>query len=396
MIRGKSFPVGLFSSASLIAAAGLCISLPALGTHSSTTTTSSGTSTCKLCTHITWEFEAGDLDVEYVGLTETTPWSGTIKYTNQPGRTIKGKVCTDATQTECATAQFHIPENQPLVCTGYALKSCEKDGRRDSLKTFTQSCGAPTTDQTTNGLADCVGRLEATTSATSAPNQVFTIDIGEGVAIGGAVEAAQKNDCTAVFKNESGAFATKEMGRIVQKHYNSTNCNAAPEDIVDKTQNQRACSSPFEQLPGEHKVGTCYRPDANLNLVAQPAGITMTQNFLPVATGTCLPGTVESGCSVQRDSGVFRQIVTGAELAKLGVNPNQVAVSSFKCGDPITGIAPISVTPTNSDGDALTDYDVRCRTCTTEGVFLCAGGLCYLTGNDGAQPFASACPVTLQ
>jgi hypothetical protein len=385
VIREKALLVRPFSLASLVAAAGLCLSLPALGTHSTTTTTTSGTSLCKLCTHITWTFEAGDLIVEYVGLSENLPWNGTIKYTNPPDRTITGKVCTDANQTECATAQFRIPNSEPMVCTGYALKSCERDGRRDSLKTFSQACGAPTTDQTTNGLADCVGRLEATTAATS-PNQQISIQLGDGVPRGGAVLAAQNNDCNAVFKNETGAFSTKEMGRIVQKHYNSTNCNAAPHDVVDVRQSQRACSSPFEGADG-----TCYRNDA-----AQPAGIIMTQNFLPVAMGTCLPGTVESGCSAQRDSGVFRQIVTGSELAKLGVDPNQVAVSSFKCGDPITGIAPVSVTPTNSDGDALTDYDVRCRTCTTEGIFLCAGGECYLTGTDGAQPFASRCTVTLQ
>jgi len=391
MIRGKSFPVGLFSLASLVAAAGLCVSLPALGTHSTTTTTSSGTSLCKLCTHITWDFEAGDLDVNYVGLTgiPNGSWNGTIKYTNKLDRTIKGKVCTDAQQAAlppeqqlgCATAEFVFTE--PLVCTGYALKSCEKDGRRDSLKTFTQQCGAPTTDQTTGGLADCVGRLEAKTEATS-PNSEITINVGDGVTIGGAFEAAQKNDCTTVFKNESGAFSTKEMGRIVQKHYNSTTCNDPTP--VDVTHNQRACSSPFEGADG-----TCYR-----EAVAQPAGISMTQELLPVATADCLPSTVESGCSAQRDSGKFRQIVTGQELAELGVNPNQVNVSMFKCGDQKTGIAPESVTPTNYDGDAYTDYDVRCRTCTTQGVFLCAGGECYLTGTDGAQQFASRCFVTLQ
>lgn len=374
MFRSVSSEVRLFSIlASLtFAALGLFSSPPAVAGHSTSTATSSGTSTCKLCTLVDWQIEVGDLDVIF----ENAPnWNGAIRYTSRLGQTITGTVCDDD-GTNCDTAEFRIPDANPVRCTGYAATSCTKSGRRDSLRTFSQQCGT----QTPEGPADCVGRLEAVTAGIN-----NRIHIGDGVNLGGAA-ALTSTECATVFPNVKGkgGFSIRQMGEIVQLHVNNKTCSAPTSDIVDQRQDQRACSSPF----GSTEAGSCKRDG-----VAVAAGITLNQSIIGAAAASCLPGTMQQVCSPTKDEGKHRILFTGAALAQQGVSPNDVITSSFKCGNQVP---PIDVVRGDTDGDLLDDFDVRCFTCNLEtGAFLCAGGQCELTGTDGVQPFAALCNVDL-
>jgi hypothetical protein len=370
-------------------ALGLCISLPALATHSGTTTvTSSGTSKCLTgsCSTVDWTIETGDLDVEYEGAPAN--WLGVVLLRSRVNpntgavQTMTGKVCDDDGTSNCDTAEFRISDS--LRCTGYALVGCSKFGRFDSDKKFTQQCGT----QTQEGRADCVGQIQAVTDG---PNG--RIHVGDVVNIGGAAEAALNNDCNAVFPNDKQAgLSTKQMGEIIQRHFGSTNCNAEnAENVVDVSQKQRACNStPF----GPDNSPSCYR-----NGVATPAGIRINQDFVNVAAGQCFPGTVQDQCSPQNDQGKFRVVVTKEALLAAGVSANDVDPAQFKCGDLKTGIAPEKVTSGDPDLDGNIDFwDIQCKTCNTAAVppvFFCSGGQCEAVGSDGAQPFAAVCFVDL-
>lgn len=348
------------------AALGFWCATDALAIHSSNTSTSGGTSTCKLCTIIDFEIEVGDLKLEFVGAPN---WNGDVVYTSRPGQTITGTV-TDGETTEIA--EFSIV-NPGLQCTDYVVDKCSRSGRRDSELTFIQQCG--------NG-ADCTGQVKAETGTFA----------GQVINVGGASALTTSPQCATVFPQVKGKGGSPagQMGTIVQLHINTRTCNALPADIVDKRHDQKACSSPLGASPGV--AASCERVGQLME-----AGFILNQAIIGAAAASCNPGSMQQVCDPNKDSGKHHISVTGAALAQQGVSANDVIGASLLCGNQIP---PISTVIGDTDGDGLNDITARCFTCNlATGEFLCSGlgsqGQCELTGTDGVQPFAALCNVTL-
>ncbi|MCZ6875197.1 MAG: hypothetical protein O7G88_17020 [bacterium] len=363
----------------------------ALAGHRSSSSTSGGTSSCKLCTILDFDIDVGDLDLKFVGIPVR---SETVRYTSRPGQTFTGTVCNAANPEDCRnadgtfkddptivdTAEFEIdPE---VLCTGYVEDRCRKS-RRDSELTFLQQCGSG---------ADCTGRVVAATDGVNPVSMAnFNIVEGQSVNLGGAIGLT--SDCNTAFPRVKGKGGAKagQMGTIVQLHIDSKTCNADLPNIVDVRHDQRTCSSIFGTTPG---MASCSRGEP---LVVVEAGFSLNQQIIGKAAAECNPGTMQPVCSATKDEGKHHIFVTGAQLALEGVSPNDVDLDSLLCGNQVP---PVSVVISDTDGDGLDDINARCFTCNLEtSEFLCGGlgtqGQCELTGTDGVQPFAAICAVTL-